>query len=271
MADPYSSPRTFYGAELKRLREDAELTQDELGHKAFCSGSYIGQFEAAFRRPQTDFSVKFDEIFGTAEHFQRLCRLAHESEKHPDYFVHAAELEKVAKTISEYAPTLVPGLLQTESYARALTRATLPLAPDEEVEKHVRNRLERQKLLHREKAPEFWAVLYEAALRVPFGGPDAMADQLAHIVELARTRRIRVQVLPFSSATDALMGNMLSLMTFAEEPPVAYSEGAHTGQLIEDLELVERYRHSYDLIRAAALSPTASLTLLESAAEDLTT
>ena len=111
--DPYTSPRTFYGAELRRLREQSGLTQDQLGERVFCSGTYIGQFESAVRRPQGDVSKLFDEVMGSDKHLQRLCRLARQS-KHPDYFADAAELEKLATTISEYAPMLVPGLLQTE-------------------------------------------------------------------------------------------------------------------------------------------------------------
>jgi transcriptional regulator with XRE-family HTH domain len=129
--DPYTSPRAFYGAELRRLREAAGLSQEQLGERVFCSGTYVGQFESATRRPQPEVSKLFDDVLGSGKHFQRLCELARRS-KHPEYFADAAELEKLAKTISEYAPMLVPGRLQTEAYARALTRATLPLTPQEE-------------------------------------------------------------------------------------------------------------------------------------------
>ncbi|GAA2510504.1 helix-turn-helix transcriptional regulator [Streptomyces thermolineatus] len=264
--DPYASPRAFYGAELRRLREAAGLSQEQLGEKVFCSGNYVGRFEAATRRPQPDVSRLFDEALGSGQHFQRLCELARQS-KHAEYFADAAELEKQARTISEYAPMLVPGLLQTESYARAITCATLPLAPQEEVEKHVRTRMDRQRLLADPTTPQLWAVLHETVLRIPMGGADVMREQLLHIAELARSRRVLVQVLPFTAAAHALLNGMASVMTFSDAPPVVYTEGAGTGQLIEDPALVEQCRRSYDLVRAAALSPVESLTMLESVAE----
>jgi transcriptional regulator with XRE-family HTH domain len=265
--DPYTSPRAFYGAELRRLREKAGLSQDQLGERVFCSGTYVGQFESAVRRPQTDVSRLFDEVLGSGEHMQRLCRLARQS-KHPDYFADAAELEKLATTISEYAPMLVPGLMQTDAYARALTRATLPFAPEAEIEEHVRARLDRQQLMGDPTAPQLWAVIHETVLRVPMGGPAIMREQLLHIAELGRTHRVMLQVLTFSAAADAAMNSMASIMAFADAPPVVYSEGAHTGQLIDEPALVDRYQVSYDFVRAAALSPKASLTLIESTAKD---
>ncbi|NJQ03615.1 helix-turn-helix domain-containing protein [Streptomyces zingiberis] len=265
--DPYTSPKTFYGAELRRLREAAGLSQSQLGERVFCSGTYIGQFEAAVRRPQPDVSKSLDEALDTGRHLQRLCKLARRS-KHPDYFADAAELEKLATTISEYAPMLIPGLLQTEAYARAVTRATLPLAPDTEVEEHVRARLDRQLLLAESATPRLWAVLHETVLRVPMGGASTMREQLLHLATLVRNRRIILQVLTFDAASHALFNGMASLLSFHDAPPIIYTEGAGTGQLIEDPALVEQGQRSYDLVRAAALSPVASLTLLESVAED---
>ncbi|MFF9753381.1 Scr1 family TA system antitoxin-like transcriptional regulator [Streptomyces sp. NPDC014344] len=266
--DPYASPRTFFGSELRRVREAAGLSQDQLGERVFCSGTYIGQFESATRRPQPDLSRLLDDVLGTGEHFQRLCELARKS-KHADYFADAAELETRAKTISEYAPMLVPGLLQTEAYARALTRATLPYASMDEVEGYVRARVERQQILNDSTGPLLWEIVHEAALRVPVGGADVMAEQLAWLAELAGTRGVLIQVHPYEAGPHTFMMGVVSLMTFRDAPPVAYVEGPHSGQLVDDPALVERYQTSYDLARAAALPPEASLTLIESVAEDL--
>lgn len=267
--DPYTSPRSFYGAELRRLREQAGLSQEQLGERVFCSGAYIGFFEAAARRPQAELSKLLDGVLGTGEHFQRLCRLAQES-KHAPYFADAVELEQRAATISEYAPLLVPGLLQTEAYARAITRVTLPLSDEGIVEEYVRARLDRQRILDGSTGPLFWTVLHEAVLRVPMGGSGVMAGQLRYLADAARRRRTIVQVLPFEAAADAFINGMVSIMTFPDSAPVVYLEGAGVGQLAEERALVEQSQTSYDLVRAAALSPVASLTLLELAAEDCT-
>ncbi|MDF4251129.1 helix-turn-helix transcriptional regulator [Streptomyces sp. WMMB303] len=265
--DPYTSPKAFYGAEVRREREERGWSQDSLGKRVFCSGTYIGQLEAATRRPQPDLSELLDKAFGTGTYFQRLCRLARKS-KHADYFADAAELEQRAKTISEYAPMLVPGLLQTEAYARALMKTVSPYASMDEIEQNVRVRMDRQEILKNSTGPMLWEIVHEAALRVPVGGPDVMRNQLSWLVEVGRSPRAVVQVHPYSAGPHMLMLGVFSFMTFADAPPLVYSEGPHSGQLVEEPAVVERYQATYDLARAAALPPEASLTLIESVAED---
>ena len=153
--DPYANPRAFYGAELRRLREAAGLSQNELGERAFCSGAYIGLFEAAERRPQVDISRALDELLGSGEHLQRLCRFARPS-KVAGYFADAAELQLQASSIGSFNSMLVLGLLQTESYARAPTRSAHPFAAEEVIEGHVRTRMERTSLLDSPTAPVLW-------------------------------------------------------------------------------------------------------------------
>lgn len=265
--NPYTSPRSFYGAELRRLREEAGLSQEQLGERVFCSGAYIGLFEAATRRPQAEMSRLLDGVLGSGEHFQRLCRLAQGSH-HAPYFADAVELEQRAASICEYAPLLVPGLLQTEAYARAITRAARPLDDQEVIDGYVHARMARQRILDGSTRPLLWAVLHEAVLRVPVGGPAVMAEQLRHLAWAVRERRGMVQVLTFTAAADAFISGMESIMTFEDAAPVVYTEGAGLGQLVEELAVVEKCRRSYDLVRAAALSPRASLALLDSVAEE---
>jgi transcriptional regulator with XRE-family HTH domain len=268
--DPYADPRAFYGSELRRLREAAGFSQEQLGERVFCSGTYVGQFENATRRPQPEVSKLLDEVLDSGEHLQRLCRLARKS-KVAEYFADAAELEKLAQTICEYAPVLVPGLLQTKSYARAITRAAMRFSPDEAVEENVTARMERQRILDAPTAPVLWEIIHEAVLQAPIGGPEVMRQQLLRIAELASRPRVVVQVLPFSAMNEAFMDSMTSIMAFDDAPTVAYTEGAGSGQLIEEPALVGQILRSYDLVRAAALSPAASLALIQSAAEDYRT
>ncbi|MGW7363600.1 helix-turn-helix domain-containing protein [Streptomyces sp. NPDC054841] len=265
--DPYTDPRAFYGSELRRLREAARLSQEHLGERVFCSATYIGQFENATRRPQLEMSRHLDEVLGSGEHLQRLCRLARTT-KVADYFADAAELERQAKMICEYAPVLVPGLLQTEAYARAITRTATPFASQETVEDHVRGRMDRQRVLEDPARPVLWEIIHESALRTPMGGPETMCEQLVHIAERARSRSVVVQVLPFAAMNEAFIDSMISVLSFDDAPTVVYTEGAGSGRLIDDPVLVEHCQRSYDLARAAALSPMATLELLESVAED---
>ncbi|MEX2982351.1 Scr1 family TA system antitoxin-like transcriptional regulator [Streptomyces sp. C36] len=266
-SDPYADARAFYGSELRRLREDAGFSQDQLGQRAFCSGTYIGQFETAVRRPQLEISKLLDEALGSGEHLQRLCRLSRASKGVASYFADAADLQLRAKTISEYSPVLMPGLLQTEEYARAVVRAAQPFAAEDKVEEFVRARVDRQQLLDDTSHPLMWIVLQESTLWSHISGSAGMQRQLMHVIEMAQRPRIIVQVLPFTAMAEAFMDGMVMLMDFSDAPPVVYTEGARSGQLIEDTALVESNWKSYDLVRAAALSPASSLSLLESTAE----
>ncbi|MFD7867106.1 helix-turn-helix domain-containing protein [Streptomyces sp. NPDC059783] len=265
--DPSSSPRALLGAELRHRREAAGLSQTELGAPLFVSGSFIGQLESGVRRMQMDQAVKFDELLGADGFFVRNCRALKKS-KYPDHFAEAAEAEARATEIKEYAPQLIPGLLQTEAYARAVFEAGRPTATDSVIDDLVAARLERAQILADPTVPMLWVVLDEAVLRRTVGGPRTMAAALRHIVGLSRQRRIIVQVLPFSAGGHAAMGGGLKLMSFPDEPPLAYLDGLGAGQLLDDPATVSSYELTYDLVVANAIPPAASLALIESVAED---
>ncbi|WP_030459042.1 helix-turn-helix transcriptional regulator [Kitasatospora sp. NRRL B-11411] len=264
---PASSPSAFYGAEVRRLREEKGLSQSGLGELVFCSGAYIGQIEVAVRKPQADLSGRLDAALGTGGHFTRLYPMVART-RHAAHFARAAELESQAETISHYAPTLVTGLLQTADYARAVVRAAKPFASAEAVDDTVTARLERARILAGPTAPLLWVILHEAVIRMPVGGGRVMADQLRHLTTLAEDGQLLLQVLPFSAGAHAMATGSLFLMTFAEAPPVAYVEGPYSGQLLDDPAIVARCQRSYDLARAVALSPETSLALVRSAAEE---
>jgi transcriptional regulator with XRE-family HTH domain len=258
----------FFGTELKRRREEAGLTQVELGARVFISGAYIGQFEQAIRKPQLDIAQRIDVVLQTDGIFERLCKKLIDDHRFADYFAAVAELEALALKICEYAPSLVPGLLQTAAYARAVTVATNPFVTDAYVEEKVVARLDRARIFSDATRPEYWAILHENVLRVPVGGPEAMAEQLEHIARLMRERVVVVTVLPQEAGAHASMGGMLTLMEFDDAPPVSYTETSFAGTLIDEPAVVKRTQRAYDLLRVAALSPEASLALIESAAED---
>ncbi|MFJ5799889.1 MULTISPECIES: helix-turn-helix domain-containing protein [Streptomyces] len=258
----------YWGAELKRRREESGLTQEALGRQVFVSGGYIGQFEQAIRKPQLDVALRIDEVLQTDGFFERTWRKLIDDQRYPDYFAAAAELERLATKICDFESMIVPGLLQTAAYTRAFMLAGNPLAAEEYIEEKVRGRLDRAVILKDATRPVYWAVLHEAVLRVPVGSPAVMAEQLEHIAQLARERKILLQVLPFAAGAYPVMGKSLRLMEFDDAPPTAYTEGAYSGNLLDDPAVVKWAQAAYDLVRAVALSPEASLALLESAAED---
>ncbi|MEU2486611.1 helix-turn-helix transcriptional regulator [Streptomyces sp. NPDC012617] len=265
--DPSASPRALLGAELRHRRETAGLSQEDLGAPLFVSGSFIGQLEAGTRRMQADQAARLDEVLGGDGFFVRNCA-ALKASKYPDHFAEAAEAEAAAQTIKEFSPLLIPGLLQAEAYVRAVFLGYRPTTPENEVNDLVEARIERASLLAHPTTPLVWAVLDEAVLRRTVGGPGVMSDALAHLTRLMRQRRVIVQVLPFCAGGHPAMGGPLKLMTFPDAPPLAYLDGLGSGQLLDDPAQVQSYELTYDLLVASALSPDASLALIESVAED---
>ncbi|MFJ8489707.1 helix-turn-helix domain-containing protein [Streptomyces sp. NPDC094038] len=265
--DPSSSPRAMLGAELRHAREKAELSQAELGQRLFVSRSFIGQLEAGTRRMQPEYARLLDEVLKTGGFFIRNCGAAAKS-KYPQHFAEVAESEAQATAIREYAPLLVPGLLQTAAYARAVNRGYDPTAPEETIEEWVEGRMARAGLLAHPTKPLLWAVLDEAALRRETGGRAVMSEALRHLAALARRSRAIVQVLPLSAGAHTAMQGALKLMDFEDAPPLVYLEGVRSGRLEDDPATVTQLRFVFDLLVASALSQEKSLVLIEALAED---
>jgi transcriptional regulator with XRE-family HTH domain len=265
--DPSSSPSALLGAELRHAREKAGLSQEELGQRLFVSGSFIGQLEAGTRRMQPEYARMLDEVLGTEDFFARNCRAVAKS-KYPEHFAEAAEAEGHAKVIREYASMLVPGLIQTPAYARAVFHAYQPTATDDVIDDLVTRRLARARILSDPTRPLLWAVIDEAALRRVTGGPEVMAEALRHLVDLIRHKRAIVQVLSFDAGAHPAMQGSMKLMDFDDAPPLVYLEGIDTGRLDDDPATVAHYRLYYEFLSASALSPEKSLSLIESVAQN---
>ncbi|RSS53378.1 helix-turn-helix transcriptional regulator [Streptomyces sp. WAC01280] len=258
----------FFGELLKDRREAAGLSQSEPGARVFVSGGYIGLFEQGVRKPQLDVAKRIDEVLQTGGIFERTWRKLINKSPYASYFQAAADLEDIATKICEFESTAIPGLLQTPAYAKAVVHASNPLATEEYVADTVEGRLKRSAILRDVTRPVYWVILHETALRIPVGGPAVMAEQLDHLVAQARARIVLIQVLPYAAGAYPQMGKPLKLMEFADAPPTAYTEAVYSGNLLDDPAVVKRAQDTYDLLRAAALSPEVSLALIESAAED---
>lgn len=268
--DASASVPAFYGAELRFKREAAGLTLEGLADGSYRGVSFLSQIERGERRMPGDLARHVDEKLSTDGFFQRRCEDARRARQdgHAEYFADVAEMERYAESIEEWAPMLVPGLLQTSAYARAIVRAAMPRASTSEVEQKVNARMERATLFDQERPPEFWAILDESVIRRRPIAPHLMAELLEHIVEMTEATRSIVQVIPETTAAHPLMMGMAKVMAFVDAPPVVYAESLHSGQLIDYPALVKQYRRSYDLLRAAAMPPEASLAMIEAAAKD---
>ncbi|MFH8474831.1 helix-turn-helix domain-containing protein [Streptomyces sp. NPDC018000] len=261
----------FYGKELRFKREEAGLTLEKLVDGSFYGITYLSEIEHGHRRMPVDLAQHVNRVLATDGFFERRCEDVRKARRkgHAEYFERVLDAEKRAETIDEWSPTVFPGLLQTEAYARAVICAErLPELP-EETDVKVSARLERAQLFARShRTPQYWTVLNESLLRLPILPPQQMAEQLDHVAALIKRGRIFTQILPWNTGAHALMlGNAL-ILDFADAPPLAYTEGQHHGITVDDPGLVKQYQRSYDLLRAAALPPEASLALIEEAAEE---
>ncbi|WP_434589752.1 helix-turn-helix domain-containing protein [Streptomyces sp. A5-4] len=249
-----------YGNWLKAQREAAGLTQQELAIASIMTRSHISHIEAGRRIPSTEDARRLDRALGTGNVLSSF--LPNDDRTVAEHFEPARQLEQQATMIREYAQTFVPGILQTERYARAVLGAAFPPPPPSERDKNVVTRLERGKILNGSQNPVVWALLDEAVLRRPVGGPEVMAEQIAYLISLVEDGRIRVHVLPYALGVHNLMGAMLTLMWFEDQPPAAYSEGTATGRLFDSPPLVEVLQSRYDLALSDALPLKESLTFL---------
>ncbi|WP_030236809.1 MULTISPECIES: helix-turn-helix domain-containing protein [unclassified Streptomyces] len=269
--DERRTPRTLrekYGEELRLRRNAARLTQEELGDQVVCSSTLISHFEAGRRLPKPDDAQRIDRALGTDGFFARW--LEDLENTYDPRFAAAAELEQQATLIQQFALALVPGLLQTPDYARAVFAAYRPNTTDQELDRQVVIRTGRARILDGPSAPVIWTLLDEAVLRRAVGGPPVMAEQLHKVADLAEARRIRLHVLPYRVGAHPLMESLLTLMSFEDSAPVAYVDAFETGRLMDDPALVRACQTAYALALSDALSQQESLALVRSAAEDHT-
>jgi hypothetical protein len=161
----------------------------------------------------------------------------------PSWFETYVGLEESATVIRNYEVQFVPGLLQSEGYARAVVRLGFPSASEEELERRVRLRLARQRLLHGVEPPHVWAVLDEAVLRRSLGGAEVMRGQIDHLVEALDLPNVTVQIVPFSVGGHAAAGGPFSILRFSQQdlPDVVYMEQLTSAVYLEKREEVDSY------------------------------
>ncbi|OMI39840.1 helix-turn-helix domain-containing protein [Streptomyces sparsogenes] len=260
------TPREKYGEELKLRRIAAGMTQEALSEIVVCSPTLISHWEAGRRLPRPDDAVRIDQALGTDGFFARW--LEDLESKWTDHFASVAELEQQATLIQQFALTLVPGVLQTPAYARALFSAYRPNHTAEELDEDVVIRTERAWILDGPLNPVVWTLLDEAVLRRTVGGPQVMAEQLHKIADMAEAGRLPLHVLPYSAGAHALQQSLLTLLSFEDSAPVAYVEGFLTGNLMDDPSLVKASQTAYSLALGDALSHQESVALVRAAAEE---
>ncbi|HEX6676374.1 MAG TPA: helix-turn-helix transcriptional regulator [Actinomycetes bacterium] len=270
--------RRRLGAELRRLRDNAHLTIDSVAKALECSDSKISRIEngqvGATPRDVRDMLA----LYGVSnQRRDELVKLAREAREKGWWRAFGdlpgsshVSFDAVASSVQVYQALLVPGLLQTAAYARAVIGAVAPELPPEEVERRVEFRMTRQReRLAMEEPPALWALLDEAVLRRPAGGREVMREQLTRLVEAAAQPTVTLQVVPFAGGVHAGVDGSFTLFTFPDpaDPDVVYFEYHTRESAIEDAEEVVQYRRAFERLREAALTPEESTDLLATMAK----
>lgn len=251
------TPVARFAEELRAWRQRQSWTQAELGDKLGYSGSHVSSVETMDRPPTADFARACDRVLGTPGSFERLHQDITKA-AYPPWFSPFVHFEAKAVRIHCWDNRNVTGLLQADDYARAIIRAGNPSMSDDEVERDVTARLERQQIMLSELPPYCWYLIHEAALRTMFGAKTVMRDQMDRLLGLARSPRIVVQVFPSGVANCPGVDGAVTIFDFKDEPSVGYAEGYRAGRTIEAPSEVASLVLMFDHLRALALSPVDS-------------
>jgi transcriptional regulator with XRE-family HTH domain len=274
--------RKRLGIELRRLREQAGLTCEEVGHRLDCSGTRISRIETGRISIRPGDVRELLEIYGvTGTGADLLVQLAREARQKgwwhtygralPAWFEAYVGLEAAAARFRDFQSMVIPGLLQTEDYARAVLRAAPSPGSADEIDRQVALRMERQNILAQPNPPDLWLVLAESVVRVKVGGPAVTRSQLRLLIDVAGRSNVTLQVLPFTTAAHVQPISPFTILDFpdAADPTVVYTEHLTGGLFLEAEEEVSRYTVVFDHLRAEALGTAASIDLIAGIAAKL--
>ena len=247
--------RILLGAQLRSLREARGITREQAGYAIRASDSKISRLElgrVSFRERDVADLLTLYGVHDVAER-EKALGLARRASTNgwwhnyndilPRWFENYIGLEEAASRIRAYEVQFVPGLLQTEGYARAVTLLGHNGAAQEEVERRVEMRMKRQELLHSDHAPHLWAVVDEAVVRRLLGGRDVMREQLRHLITLCELPNVTLQIVPFARGGHAAAGGPFSILRFAEPdlPDIVYLEQLTSALYLDKRDDIERY------------------------------
>ncbi|MFG3271176.1 helix-turn-helix domain-containing protein [Streptomyces luteogriseus] len=261
-----ASTAAVFGEVLRHFREAALLTQEGLARQIPCDRSHVARVEGGTRVPQDTFAKTCDELLDTGGVLLRLWAKIdwYPQVEHPDWFRRRAEMDEEAVALREYQERVIPGLLQTADYAQSLFSL---LVSGEELEERVRARLSRQQRFLTESGPSYIVVLDESCLRNMIGSPAVMRDQCAHLLDVGRRPNIRIQVAPAARLGLFRPSGSMSLIKLPDGHEWVYSESLDRGHFNDDPALFARHSHTYDVLRADALSAPESAALISDVME----
>ncbi|MEH0974414.1 helix-turn-helix transcriptional regulator [Micromonospora sp. CPCC 205546] len=275
--------RMLLGAQLRRLRESSGVTREGAGWEIRSSESKISRMELGRVGFKERDVADLLTLYGVtaSEEREALLKLARDANSPgwwhrygdvlPSWFQSYLGLEAAAALIRSYEVQFVPGLLQTREYARAVVLLGHGRAAPAEIERRVALRMQRQRLLHRENPPQLWAVVDEAALRRPIGGPQVMRDQVAALVEATKSPNIRLQVIPFAAGGHAAAGGAFTILRFGDRelPDIVYIEQLTSALYLDKRDDLDYYAVAMERLCVEAEPPERTPEILGGILDEL--
>ncbi|MCQ0025342.1 helix-turn-helix domain-containing protein [Streptomyces somaliensis DSM 40738] len=246
-----------FGRQLKLLRTRAGMERTELGRRVGYSTDTIASYEQGRRVPQPRFIDQADEVLDAGGLLVAMKGEVARA-RYPVFFRDAARLETDASALSVYAVYAVPGLLQPESYARAVFHMERPLLSDEVIEQGLEARLQRQEIFSRRPAPLMSFIIEEAVLRRPLGGAAIHRETMEHILALGQERNVEIQVMPTARSDHGALGGPFTLIDTTDGQRIAYAEVQDHSRLHTDAKSVRTLEARYGILRSQALTPSES-------------
>jgi transcriptional regulator with XRE-family HTH domain len=275
--------RMLVGAQLRRLRTEADLSREQAGEAIRASEWKIHRLENGQVGFKERDIIDLLRLYGVTDptevaEFVALAREAnspgwwqHYGDVLPRWFRTYVDLESAATLIRSYAGQFIPGLLQTDDYMRAVVQGGDLDQSSEEVGRRVRLRMARQIVLTREQPPRLWAVVDEAAMRRPVGGREVMRGQLERLIEATKLPNVTLQVLPFDAGAHPAMLGAFSILRFADRalPDVVYLEHLTNAVYLDKRDEVERYLDVLEFVCVASEPPARTVQFLERVLDQL--
>ena len=268
--------RILLGSQLRRLREQKGVTRQDAGYVIRASESKISRLElgrVSFKERDVDDLLS---LYGVSDKAERdaLLQLAREantpgwwhrySDVLPGWFQTYVGLEESAALLRTYELQFVPGLLQSEGYARAVIRLGNAGAAEHEIEQRVELRMQRQERLTGPDAPRLWAVVDEGALKRPIGGPEVMRGQFEHLIEMSKLPNVTIQIMPFRFGGHAAEGGAFTILRFPEQdlPDVVYVENLTGAMYLDKRDDVDTYLQAMERLCVDSATPERTVELL---------
>ncbi|MFC4532011.1 helix-turn-helix domain-containing protein [Sphaerisporangium dianthi] len=261
--DPEESPRARFAYELRRHRLAARLTQKQLARRIGFSSSAVAMVETSKFRPSERFAQLCDQVFGLDGVLAGLyAEVWPPPPPVPAHFRDWAKEEQRATALRLWSPLLIPGILQTEAFARRIFERE-PGLTGEQIEERLAGRMQRRSIFSRTDPPAVMCLIDEGVLHRPVGGPGVMREQLEYLVEMARRPRVTIQIVPYNA--EALSG-LMGAYAIAEMRGNAYTvrvEAQPKGRTITDRSAITEIIDRYDAVRADAYPQHLSCKIIE--------